>query len=142
MRQFPEAEVGITGVPIKAKQSELGAVQTSAEATTRASASAPRPIHVSGDPGVRIYQGNSLELLDSIAEQHPDGLVDMIFADPPAGKLMLLDHELDTRRLALATRLGVTVIWERAAGDYALLNPSLDVRLAGALRLPASPMIR
>ncbi len=67
-----------------------------------ASASAPRPIHVSGDPVVRIYQGNSLALLDSIAEQHPDGLVDMIFADPPyflsnggitchAGKMVKVD---------------------------------------------------
>ena len=33
--------------------------------------------------GVWLYQGNSLEVLDALAARYPDGLFDMIFADPP-----------------------------------------------------------
>ena len=33
--------------------------------------------------GIWLYQGNSLEVLDALAARHPDGLFDMIFADPP-----------------------------------------------------------
>ena len=36
------------------------------------------------DPnGIWLYQGNSLSLMDRIAEKHPDGCFDCIFADPP-----------------------------------------------------------
>jgi site-specific DNA-methyltransferase (adenine-specific) len=36
------------------------------------------------DPrGVWLYQGNSLEILDALAAKYPDGLFDMVFADPP-----------------------------------------------------------
>ena len=33
--------------------------------------------------GVYLYHANCLELMDSIAEKHPQGCFDMIFADPP-----------------------------------------------------------
>jgi site-specific DNA-methyltransferase (adenine-specific) len=33
--------------------------------------------------GVWLYQGNSLEVLDALAVKYPNGLFDMIFADPP-----------------------------------------------------------
>ncbi len=33
--------------------------------------------------GIWLYQGNCLEVLDALAARHPDGLFDMIFADPP-----------------------------------------------------------
>ena len=33
--------------------------------------------------GIWLYQGNSLEVLDALAARHPDGVFDMIFADPP-----------------------------------------------------------
>jgi site-specific DNA-methyltransferase (adenine-specific) len=33
--------------------------------------------------GIWLYQGNSLEILDSLAARHPQGVFDMIFADPP-----------------------------------------------------------
>ncbi len=33
--------------------------------------------------GVWLCQGNSLEILDALAARHPDGIFDMIFADPP-----------------------------------------------------------
>jgi len=33
--------------------------------------------------GAWLCQGNSLEILDALATRHPDGLFDMIFADPP-----------------------------------------------------------
>ncbi|MFM1768313.1 MAG: hypothetical protein RJA22_842 [Verrucomicrobiota bacterium] len=35
------------------------------------------------DHGIWLRRGNSLELLDALAERHPDGLFDMVFADPP-----------------------------------------------------------
>jgi site-specific DNA-methyltransferase (adenine-specific) len=52
--------------------------------------------------GIFLYQGDSLEVLDKIAEKHPDGCFDMIFADPPyflsnggitchAGKMVKVD---------------------------------------------------
>lgn len=52
--------------------------------------------------GVWLFQGNCLALLDAIAARHPDGLFDMIFADPPyflsnggitchAGKMVKVD---------------------------------------------------
>jgi site-specific DNA-methyltransferase (adenine-specific) len=33
--------------------------------------------------GVWLYQANCLEVLDALASRYPDGLFDMIFADPP-----------------------------------------------------------
>ena len=33
--------------------------------------------------GVWLYRGNSLAVLDALAERHPEGVFDMIFADPP-----------------------------------------------------------
>ena len=33
--------------------------------------------------GIWLYQGNSLEVLDALAARYPEGLFDMIFADPP-----------------------------------------------------------
>ena len=33
--------------------------------------------------GVWLYQGNSLEVLDALIARYPDGVFDMIFADPP-----------------------------------------------------------
>src|SRR5437899_2736432 len=43
----------------------------------------PRLAYGNDSCGVWIYQGNSLELLDAIAGNYPDGRFDMIFADPP-----------------------------------------------------------
>lgn len=33
--------------------------------------------------GLWLYRGNSLEMLDALAARYPDGVFDMIFADPP-----------------------------------------------------------
>ena len=33
--------------------------------------------------GISLYQGNCLEFMDAVAAKHPDGVFDMIFADPP-----------------------------------------------------------
>jgi site-specific DNA-methyltransferase (adenine-specific) len=52
--------------------------------------------------GLRLYRGNCLEFLDALAQQHPDGLFDVVFADPPyflsnggitchAGKMVKVD---------------------------------------------------
>ena len=62
----------------------------------------PRLIHSTDTPFVRLYHGNSLELLDAIAEKYPEGRFDAIFADPPyflsnggitchAGKMVKVD---------------------------------------------------
>ena len=33
--------------------------------------------------GLSLFHGNCLDLLDNIRHQHPAGLFDMVFADPP-----------------------------------------------------------
>jgi len=63
---------------------------------------APELIYQTDSPFVRLYHGNSLELLDSIAAKYPEGRFDAIFADPPyflsnggitchAGKMVKVD---------------------------------------------------
>jgi site-specific DNA-methyltransferase (adenine-specific) len=63
---------------------------------------APRLTYQSDAPFVRLYHGNSLELLDAIAAKYPEGRFDCIFADPPyflsnggitchAGKMVKVD---------------------------------------------------
>ena len=62
----------------------------------------PRLVFESDAPFVRLYHGNSLDLLDAIAAKYPDGRFDAIFADPPyflsnggitchAGKMVKVD---------------------------------------------------
>jgi hypothetical protein len=46
--------------------------------------SVPQLVFSSDTPFVRLYHGNSLELLDAIAAKYPDGRFDAIIADPPA----------------------------------------------------------
>ena len=64
--------------------------------------SVPQLVFSSDNPFVRLYHGNSLELLDAIAAKYPDGRFDAIFADPPyflsnggitchAGKMVKVD---------------------------------------------------
>ncbi|HWD91357.1 MAG TPA: site-specific DNA-methyltransferase, partial [Verrucomicrobiae bacterium] len=59
-------------------------------------------MYSSDAPFVRLYHGNSLELLDAIAAKYPEGRFDCIFADPPyflsnggitchAGKMVKVD---------------------------------------------------
>jgi hypothetical protein len=43
----------------------------------------PQLVFHSDTPFVRLYHGNSLELLDAIAAKYPEGRFDAIFADPP-----------------------------------------------------------
>jgi site-specific DNA-methyltransferase (adenine-specific) len=50
----------------------------------RPSATDPYKVAINdSERGVWLCQGNSLEILDALAARHPDGLFDMIFADPP-----------------------------------------------------------
>jgi site-specific DNA-methyltransferase (adenine-specific) len=62
----------------------------------------PQLVFSSDTPFIRLYHGNSLELLDAIAAKYPDGRFDAIFADPPyflsnggitchAGKMVKVD---------------------------------------------------
>jgi site-specific DNA-methyltransferase (adenine-specific) len=41
------------------------------------------PVWKDPERGVWLYQGNCLSIMDRIAERYPDGVFDMIFADPP-----------------------------------------------------------
>jgi len=41
------------------------------------------PVWQGSEHGVWLYRGNSLSIMDRIAERYPDGVFDMIFADPP-----------------------------------------------------------
>ena len=43
----------------------------------------PRLLHADAARALSLYQGNCLDLLDSIAAEHPEGRFDCIFADPP-----------------------------------------------------------
>ncbi len=62
----------------------------------------PTPDYADEKRGIRLYHGNCLELLDRLAAAYPDGLFDVIFADPPyflsnggitchAGKMVKVD---------------------------------------------------
>jgi site-specific DNA-methyltransferase (adenine-specific) len=62
----------------------------------------PHLIYHNDTRGLSLYQGNCLELLDTIADEYPQGRFDMIFADPPyflsnggischAGKMVKVD---------------------------------------------------
>ncbi len=63
---------------------------------------APKLVYENDERGISLYCGNSLELLDAIADQYPQGRFDCIFADPPyflsnggitcqAGKMVKVD---------------------------------------------------
>jgi site-specific DNA-methyltransferase (adenine-specific) len=41
------------------------------------------PVWKDPERGVWLYQGNCLSIMDRIAERYPEGVFDMIFADPP-----------------------------------------------------------
>src|SRR5262249_55916469 len=41
------------------------------------------PVLSDNEHGIWLYQGNSPEILGALAGRYPDGLFDMIFADPP-----------------------------------------------------------
>ena len=43
----------------------------------------PRLAHYDEANDIRLYHGNCLDLLDEIAAKYPDGIFDMVFADPP-----------------------------------------------------------
>jgi site-specific DNA-methyltransferase (adenine-specific) len=48
-----------------------------------ASADSPHCFLSDSERGLWLCRGNSLAILDALAARHPDGLFDMIFADPP-----------------------------------------------------------
>jgi len=86
-----------------APQSSAGVppAQTTAPTAGRRDA-CPTLIFSSDNPFIRLYHGNSLELLDAIAAKYPAGRFDAIFADPPyflsnggitchAGKMVKVD---------------------------------------------------
>jgi site-specific DNA-methyltransferase (adenine-specific) len=77
-------------------------LDVSSQSRRDACATLPRLVFSSDTPYVRLYCGNSLELLDAIAAKYPEGRFDAIFADPPyflsnggitchAGKMVKVD---------------------------------------------------
>lgn len=42
-----------------------------------------RMVHADAGRGIHLYHGDCLEVMDAMAARHPDGCVDLIFADPP-----------------------------------------------------------
>jgi len=93
-RESSRAENKI-GHPVPPAHFELREDGTVVGQASRLSPSSPAPtevsetgkmpvLHFSSDtPFIRLYHGNSLELLDAIAAKYPDGRFDAIFADPP-----------------------------------------------------------
>ena len=85
--------------------SPVGTTSTSSQTSPKdgdAVERVPTLIYHSDTPFIRLYHGNSLELLDAIAAKYPDGRFDAIFADPPyflsnggitchAGKMVKVD---------------------------------------------------
>ena len=74
----------------------------SGEGRGEGGSSLPKLIFQSDSPFIRLYHGNSLELLDAIYSKYPDGRFDANFADPPyflsnggitchAGKMVKVD---------------------------------------------------
>jgi 16S rRNA G966 N2-methylase RsmD len=43
----------------------------------------PRLAYCDDENSIRLYHGNCLDLLDEVAAKYPDGIFDMVFADPP-----------------------------------------------------------
>jgi site-specific DNA-methyltransferase (adenine-specific) len=67
---------------------KLFTTQTERDTTISNYDSAPPPtpphlVHRDDANGISLYHGNCLDLLDSIATKNPDGVFDMVFADPP-----------------------------------------------------------
>ena len=61
----------------------------------------PRLAYLDNDNGVRLFHGNCLHLFDELSAKFPDGLFDMVFADPPYFSLQ--------RRFGPATAVSVGV---------------------------------
>ncbi len=45
--------------------------------------SLPRCVFRNDEVGAWLYHADCIEFMDLLAERHPDGVFDMIFADPP-----------------------------------------------------------
>lgn len=67
----------------KGAKARNGLASSASPRPDAAGASVPTPIHDDEARGIRLYQGNCLELLDAIAAASPEGTFDCIFADPP-----------------------------------------------------------
>jgi DNA modification methylase len=97
---FELREDGSIGTPSTASALECGDMSPPSKAQT--CLRTPQLVFQSDTPFIRLYHGNSLELLDAIAAKYPAGRFDAIFADPPyflsnggitchAGKMVKVD---------------------------------------------------
>jgi site-specific DNA-methyltransferase (adenine-specific) len=95
----------------------------------------PRLAHHDADHDVRLYHGDCLDLLDKIAAKHPDGVFDMVFADPPyflsnggstckGGERVSVDKGHWDQSGGLRADFKFTVAWLRRVKR--VLNPALS----------------
>lgn len=101
---------------------------------------APRLVWEDRSRNTWIYQGDSLVLLDGIARKHPDGLFDLIFADPPyflsnggitchAGKMVSVDKGAWDRRPSVAAMHEFNRTW--LAACQKALKPNGTIFVSG-----------
>jgi hypothetical protein len=76
-----DGTIGAVGTRSTASETKGEKVGDDVEIVPTSSA-APRLLYQSDAPFVRLYHGNSLELLGAIAAKYPEGRFDWIFADP------------------------------------------------------------
>ena len=67
----------------QAPVSELKCAPKGLEPDTSLTPKPPRLTYRDEENDIRLYHGNCLDLLDEITAKHPDGIFDMVFADPP-----------------------------------------------------------
>lgn len=68
----------IDAFPTVVRDAPAAAAEHRTETSTR-----HLPVWFDAKAGVWLYHGNCLTVMDQIAEKYPDGVFDMIFADPP-----------------------------------------------------------
>ena len=67
----------------KAREAQANPAWVSQETVPAPPPKPPRLAHQDDDNGIRLYHGDCLDLLDDFAGKYPDGIFDMVFADPP-----------------------------------------------------------
>jgi len=99
---FELREDGSIASESKVERRETSAVGDRPQGPSTLDSRPSTPALVFSRPGLWLYHGNCLELLDAIAAKYPDGRFDAIFADPPyflsnggitchAGKMVKVD---------------------------------------------------
>jgi len=82
--RFPVSPDNPFGIVFSSERTERFTTGGGSDALVReASAPAVKPAWSDADNGIWLYQAECMTMLDRILERYPDGIFDMIFADPP-----------------------------------------------------------